>query len=180
MNHIRIAAAVALTAAGLLVTGCSSSDPAPAESTEAANPGTGTATVTASLPPVAPKKPAPAANRAAAAKILHGDVQHYRDSVNVGRSAWGSPRFGPWQQKAFLDLAYQDAFAKADKQFTADTEPDSINSWHDDIATAADALNQWAQRNTLETSTKPAPATTDVDKALAKADKDANQVAAGK
>lgn len=182
VNHTRTATAtaVALAAAGLLLAGCSASDPSPAKTASAASPGTSTATVEASLPADGPKKPAPAANRAAAAKILHANVQHYRNSINTGRNNWGSPKFGPWQQQALLDLTYQDAFTEADEQFTADTEPDSINTWHDDIASAGDAINQWAQKNTLETSTKPAPATTDVDVALAKADKDADQVAAGK
>ncbi|MGW2861903.1 hypothetical protein [Streptomyces sp. NPDC001205] len=178
MNHSRTATVVVL-AAGLLLTGCNSSPPTvdgrPA--TPASNPETG---VEASLPPDGPKKPAPAANRTAAAKILHANVQHYRDSLATGRNTWGSSKFGPWKQQALLDLTYQGAFTKADKQFTADTEPDSINTWRDDIANAADAINQWAQKNTLDTSAKPAPATTDADQALTKADKDADQVGAGK
>ncbi|MFJ2407305.1 hypothetical protein ACIOUE_39115 [Streptomyces xanthochromogenes] len=179
MNHTRTTAVV-LAAAGLLLAGCSSNDPAPDKTVGAASPGTGTATLEASLPPAGPKKPAPAGNRAVAAKILHANVQHYRDSINTGRNNWGSPKFGPWQQQALLDLTSEDAFRKADKQFTADNEPSSINTWHDDMAAATDAINQWAQKNTIDTTTKPAPATTDVDKALAKADKDADQVAAGK
>ncbi|MEV8523182.1 hypothetical protein AB0451_03340 [Streptomyces sp. NPDC052000] len=178
MNHTRTAAVV-LAATGLLLNGCSSSPaPAPPKTIGAASPGT--ATIAASVPPAGPKKPAPAANRTAAAKILHASVKHYRDSLATGRSAWGSPKFGPWQQQALLDLTYQDAFSKADKQFTAETEPDSINTWHDDIATATDAINQWAQKNTIDTTTQPAPASTEADRALAKADKDADQVAAGK
>ncbi|RCH70493.1 hypothetical protein DT019_03110 [Streptomyces sp. SDr-06] len=180
MNHKRTATVVVLAAVGLLLAGCSSNDPAPAKTADAANPGTATGTVDVRLPPDGPKKPAPAANRTAAAKILHANVQHYRDSLAAGRNTWGSSKFGPWKQQALLDLTYQGAFTKADKQFTADTEPDSINTWRDDIANAADAIKQWAEKNTIDTATQPAPATTDIDKALSEADKDADQVAAGK
>ncbi|MBD0746684.1 hypothetical protein [Streptomyces sp. CBMA152] len=167
-----IATLLATTAvAGLLLTGCSS-DPAPAGT----SPGGGTATLLSD----GPHKTASVENRAAAAKILHANVQHYRDSLNTGRTTWGIPKFGPWTQQALLDLTYQDAFAKADKQFTADNEPDSINTWRDDIAAVTDAINDWAKKNALDTSSQPAPATTDVDKALAKADKDADDVATGK
>lgn len=180
MNHTRTATVVTIAAAGLLLAGCSNDTPKAIGRPATDNPRGATTTAEASLPAAGPKSPAPAPNRAAAAKILHGNVQHYRDSLNTGRNAWGSPKFGPWQQQALLDLTYQDAFTKADKQFTADTEPDSINTWHDDIATVTDQMHQWAQKNTIDTTDKPAPATTDVDKALAKADKDADQVAAGK
>jgi hypothetical protein len=48
VNHTRTATAVVLAAGALLLTGCSSSDPAPAKTAGTANPGTGTATVAAS------------------------------------------------------------------------------------------------------------------------------------
>lgn len=79
------------------------------------------------------------------------------------------------------DLSYQAAFTKADRQFTAATEPASINAWHDDIAAAGDAINQWAAKNTLDAA-EPSemPPSSEVDKAIAKADKDAAKVAKGK
>ncbi|MCX5386999.1 hypothetical protein [Streptomyces sp. NBC_00083] len=47
MNHTRTTALVALAATGLLLAGCSSSDPTPAKPADAADPGTGSATVAA-------------------------------------------------------------------------------------------------------------------------------------
>ncbi|WP_329330747.1 hypothetical protein OIU81_02895 [Streptomyces sp. NBC_01454] len=80
-----------------------------------------------------------------------------------------------------VDLSYQAAFTKADRQFTAATEPASINTWHDDIAAAGDAINQWAAKNTLDTAERSKmPPSAAVGKAFAKADRDAENVAKGK
>ncbi|MFI5704871.1 hypothetical protein [Streptomyces sp. SID1034] len=74
MNHTRTTAVV-LAAAGLLLAGCSSNDPAPDKTVGAASPGTGTATLEASLPPDGPKKPAPAGNRAfGPSPGVHGQI----------------------------------------------------------------------------------------------------------
>ncbi|KIF67615.1 hypothetical protein HY68_01565 [Streptomyces sp. AcH 505] len=127
-------------------------------------------------PRLAPQKP-----RTAAADTLRRNTQHYRDVLAAGQAAWGTPQFGAWQQKTLADLSYLAEFTKADKHFTAADEPASITAWREDAAAAADAINQWAQTNTLDTIDKSSmPNPTQVTKALTKCDKDADGVAAGK
>ncbi|PKV82605.1 hypothetical protein [Streptomyces sp. TLI_146] len=175
MRHSPTAAIFTATAALLLATGCSNDkpdrDPGPIPPPPSAR---------ATPQPTRTHRTATVAARTAAAKILHANVQHYRNALNTGRRTWGTSQFGPWQTKTLTDLTYQDAFTTADQHFTADTEPDSINTWHDDIAAATDAINQWAQHNTLATAAEPAPASHDAEAALTKADQDAANVAAGK
>lgn len=170
---------VAVAAVSLLA-GCSSSTPSPAPVKVTATTPKATAVAPTGLP-AAPVKLASKAHRDAAAAILRAGTGHYRKLLTAGEAAWGTPAFGPWQQKTMMDLSYQTSFTKADKEFTAATEPDSINTWRDDIATAVDAMNQWAAKNTLETSDKASmPSAKAVDAAFAVCDRDASRVAAGK
>lgn len=178
MRQTRTAAILATsTAAALLATGCSSNDTKPDNKP---TPAATRPSTTAAPQPAGPKKTATITARTAAATILHANVKHYRDTLTAGRRTWGTPQFGPWQTKTLTDLSYQQAFTKADHYFTADTEPNSMNSWRDDIATATDQINQWAQKNTIDTAAQPAPSSRDAEAALAKADQDADHVAAGK
>lgn len=103
-----------------------------------------------------PTGTAPKAAREAAAKILRASNDHYRSLLDEGRNAWGKPDFGPWQSKALNDLSYLDAFRKADGHFDATNEPAGIRNWQSNIATVGDAINQWAQQNTLDTAQKSA------------------------
>lgn len=174
MNIARSSAAPAALLMIALSAGCSTGPtPDPSTPPSAAGP---TGLVVPRQPRLAPQKA-----RTAAADTLRRNTQHYRDVLAAGQAAWGTPQFGAWQQKTLADLTYLAEFTKADKHFTAADEPASITAWREDAAAAADAINQWAQTNTLDTSDKTSmPNPTQVTKALTKCDKDADGVAAGK
>ncbi|MEY9962641.1 hypothetical protein ABIA33_000667 [Streptacidiphilus sp. MAP12-16] len=150
----------------LTLTGCASNAGA---SSAAESPAPGTAQL------------APAANRTNAATTLRSNDEHYRALLAEGEAAWGNPSFRAWQQKAALDLTYQQAYTTADQNFHASDEPPSIGTWREDISTASQAINDWAGQYAPATSDRAhMPPPTAVTTAIDKADRDANDVAAGK
>ncbi|MFF3558534.1 hypothetical protein ACFYXS_00590 [Streptomyces sp. NPDC002574] len=172
--------AAAATLIVLAVSGCSSS---PDTSEDKPRPA-GASPSASSLGDLVVPDPTGTASKAAreaAAKILRASNDHYRSLLDEGRNAWGTPDFGSWQSKALNDLSYLDAFRKADGHFDATNEPAGIRNWQSDIAAVGDAINQWAQQNTLDTAQKSAmPEPKDVTTALGKCDSDVRAVLAGK
>jgi hypothetical protein len=128
-----------------------------------------TYSVPASAAPTSPSTRPPTvasqADRAAAAKILSDNVNHYRQVFHQGQAIIGhtqypdayagldamndpdsaAARFRDYRQSPdpVNDLSYQSAFAQADEHFTADNEPQEISKWRDDMGTMSGDLYQW-------------------------------------
>lgn len=177
-------------AAALLAT-ASSPSTAPVVTTAAASPTprpkvtkAPTTKPAVTAPPTTANVPAQAsaADRQAAAAILRGDDQHYRDELAKGQSLLGTPAYTAWYQAILTDTRYMPDFSKADKHFTADNEPtDLIEQWRSDNGDGASAVVQFAIDG-LSSDAPNAATRKDAADALAglgKADADAVKIAAG-
>ena len=123
-------------------------------------------------PTVSPRAPATAVHLTAAQKdqvqaILQGSIDHYDRAFADGRAVLGTTRyadgfagvaamddpnsaaarFRDWRgtSKVEQDVqTYLDAFSRADKFYTAETEPTAaISAWSDDMAALQGAISQW-------------------------------------
>lgn len=128
-------------------------------------------------------KPNMAQARKKAAAILEKEDQDFRDFLAQGVKVTGTPDFTAWYQKAIVGLdMQQNAFKKADAYFTSDDEPtDLLEAWRSDNGDGNSRITQYAMDGT---SPDAPDATTRKDAAdclaaLAKADKDAEEIANG-
>ncbi|MGW2425264.1 hypothetical protein ACWC0C_39505 [Streptomyces sp. NPDC001709] len=131
---------------------------------------------------VAKKLPTVEARKKASA-ILEKEDQDFRDFLTKGENMVGRPQFTAWYRKTVVGLDMkQIAFSKADAYFTADNEPtELIEQWRSDNGDANSRITQYAMDGT---SPDAPDATTRKDAAdclaaLAKADKDAENIANG-
>jgi hypothetical protein len=112
-----------------------------------------------------PHQIAPMGARSAAFKTLVGGLSHYRDLLAQGQQIIGNSqypdgmtglaamedpgsaaaRFRDWRQSsdAERDLSYLASFTDADHNFTAETEPQAIGDWRDDMGQVQDDISQW-------------------------------------
>jgi hypothetical protein len=107
----------------------------------------------------------PLAERRAAYKSLTTSITHYRQLLAQGQKIVGTTQYAdgvaglaamddPTSAAAMFrdyrqkpdperDLTFLAAFKDADQHFTAETEPQAISDWQDDMGTAQSDLSQW-------------------------------------
>ncbi|MFJ6215033.1 hypothetical protein ACIQGZ_17110 [Streptomyces sp. NPDC092296] len=130
-----------------------------------------------------PKKPPTAEARKQAAAILKAEDQRFRDQLAAGERVVGTVDFTAWYKKAIRGFGTkQEAFAKADALFTAENEPsDLIEAWREHNGDADAAITTFAEEGTAmdAPNAKTRAAAKEALADLAKADRDADRIAAG-